>query len=101
MTKCKHTVYVDIFALYIFSPYSRFSNIREDIYNLEITCIMPHRVYNFKNANVSPREIPNFRKFAKICTRENIYVHSIYNIGSKRVLKIMYTSLYMYNIKNR
>ena len=37
------TVNVDIFALYIFLRFSRFSNIRENIYNLKITCIMPNR----------------------------------------------------------
>ena len=30
-----------------------------------------------KNANIYLREIANFRKRAKIYTRENIYVHSI------------------------
>ena len=36
-----NTVNVDIFALYIFSRYSRFSKIDENIYNLKTTCIMP------------------------------------------------------------
>ena len=70
-----YTVNVDIFALYIFLRYSRFSNFRENIYNLKTSYIMPHRSNIIKNANLSPREIANFRKFAKIYTRENIYIH--------------------------
>ena len=31
-----------------------------------------------KNVNINPREIVNFRKFAKMYTRENIYIHSSY-----------------------
>ena len=73
-----YTVNVEIFALYIFSRYSRFSSIRENIYNLKTSYIMPHRGNIIKNANLSPRDIANFRKFAKIYTRENIYIHSIY-----------------------
>ena len=41
---------------------------------------MSYRVKNIKNANYSPREIAYFLKFAKMYTRENIYVHS--NTGS-------------------
>ena len=44
------TVNVEIFALYILSRYSRFSNIRENMYNLKITYIIPHRGINIKNA---------------------------------------------------
>ena len=38
---------------------------------------MPQRGKNIKNANLSPRKIPQFRKFAEMYTRENIFVHSI------------------------
>ena len=31
---------------------------------------------NIENTNLNPREIAYFQKFAKIYTRENIYVHS-------------------------
>ena len=68
---------VEIFALYIFSRYSRFSNIRENTYNLNKILVLCHRDINIKSANSNPREIANFRKFAKIYTRENIYIHSI------------------------
>ena len=72
-----HTVNVEISVLYIFLCYSRFSNIRENMYNLKITFIMPHRGNNFKNANLSPREIAILHKITKMYTRENIYAHSI------------------------
>ena len=66
-------------ALYIFLRYSRFSNIRENMYNLKMTCIIPHSGNNIKSANFeSTQKLPYFRKFAKMYTRENIYVHSIY-----------------------
>ena len=68
------TVNVEIFTLYIFSRYSCFSNIRENMNKLKITCIMPYRASNIKN--LSPREIANFCKFAKIYTRDNIFVRS-------------------------
>ena len=73
------TVNVDTFALYayIFSRYSRLSNIRENMYIVKITFIVTHIGKNIKNANINQREIANFRKYAKIYTRENIYVHSI------------------------
>ena len=71
-----NTVNVEIFALYIFSRFSRLSNMGENIYNLKITFFIPHTSNKIKYANLSPREIANFRKFAKIYTRENIYVHS-------------------------
>ena len=70
---------VDIFALYIFSRYSRLSNARKNIYIVKITFIMLHRGNNIKNAKKNPREIDNFRKCAKICTGENIYVYSIFD----------------------
>ena len=69
------TVNVDIFALYIFSRYSRLSNVRENVYKVKITCIMLHRGKHIKDAKINPRKIANFRKCAKIYTRENIYVH--------------------------
>ena len=49
------------------------------MYSLKINFIMPHRGNNFKNGNLSSREIANFCKIAKmyIYTCENIYVHSI------------------------
>ena len=37
------TVNVDIFALYIFSPYLRFLNVHENIYPSKITIIIPLR----------------------------------------------------------
>ena len=66
------------FALNIFMRYSGFSNIRKHMYNLKITCMMPHGGNNIKkNVNTSPREIANFCKFAIIHRRENVNVHSI------------------------
>ena len=47
------------------------------MYNFKITCVMSHRGNKIKNANLSPRETVNFRKFTKMHTRENIYVHSM------------------------
>ena len=67
---------IDIFALYIFSRYSRLLNVGENIYIVKITFIMLHRGNNIKNAKINPPEIANFGKCAKIYTRENIYVHS-------------------------
>ena len=52
------------------------------MYIVKITGIMPYIDNNFRNANINPREIVNFRKFAKIYTRKNIYVHSIASIAS-------------------
>ena len=42
LATCQHTytVNVDIFALYIFSLNSRFSNIRENIYTMKISFII-------------------------------------------------------------
>ena len=52
-----------MFALYIFLRYLHFLNIRENIYNLKITYIMPHRGNNINYANLSPCEIATFCKF--------------------------------------
>ena len=76
------TVNVDIFALYIFSRYSR--NVRENMYIVKITFIMLHRGNYIKNAKIKPHEIANLQKYAKIYTRENIYVHSI--LAAKMVI---------------
>ena len=38
------TVNVEIFGLYIFSRYSRFVNIYENMHNLKITCVMPQKL---------------------------------------------------------
>ena len=46
------------------------------MYNLKITFVMSFRGNIVKNVNINPLEIVNFRKFAKIYTRENIYIHS-------------------------
>ena len=62
---------LDIFALYIFSRYSRLSNIRENMYIVKITVIMQHRGKNIKYANINLREIDNFRKYAKVYIHEN------------------------------
>ena len=70
-------VNVEMFALYIFSRYSRFSNIRENIYNLKFSYIMPHRTNIIKNANLSSREIANFCKFVKIYTREKVSTFTV------------------------
>ena len=70
-----YTVNGEIFALYTFSRFSRFSNIDENIYNLNITYIMPYRVINSKNVNLSPNETANFCKFATVYIRENIFIH--------------------------
>ena len=68
---------VDIFALYIFSRAFKYPR-----KYVKITCIMPHRGNNIKNANLSRREIPYFPKIAKMYTLENINVHSIYQSAS-------------------
>ena len=52
---------VDIFALYM-------SNIRENMYIVKITLMMPDKGDNIKNANINPREIANFSEM-----RENLY----------------------------
>ena len=73
------TVNVEMFALYIFLSYSRLSHIHQNMYNIKISFTMPYRanIYKIKNANLYSREIDNFLKFAKIHTREHMYVHSI------------------------
>ena len=62
---------IDIFALYIFSRYLRFLNVRVNMFNVKITFIMP-----FRGTNLNPCDIASFLQFANIYTRENIYVHS-------------------------
>ena len=71
------TVNEHIFVLNIFTHYSRFSNAPKNMYKLKITCLMPHSGNDIKNANLSPRKIANFCKFAIIHRRENINVRSI------------------------
>ena len=88
---------VEIFARYIFSHYSGFSNIRENIYNLKITCIMPHRGNNIKDANLSPPKIVNFHKFAKIYAHKNIYIHSIFILN----LNIIYNIVTLFSTLTR
>ena len=46
------------------------------MYSAKISFIVTYRLKNIKNTNLNPREIAYFLKFAKIYTRENIYVHS-------------------------
>ena len=58
-------VNVEIFVLYIFSRYSRFRNIRENMFIVKITYIMPYIDNNLKNANINPHEIANFHKLRK------------------------------------
>ena len=72
----RNTENVDIFTLFIFLRYSCLSNIRENIYIMKITFIIPHRGSNINNVNINLCDIVNFRKSTKIYTRENIYVHS-------------------------
>ena len=54
------TVNIDIFALYIFSGYWHLSSIRENMYIVEITLIMPQRDKYVKNANINLRKIAYF-----------------------------------------
>ena len=49
---------------------------------------MLHRVKNIKNANLDPREIAYFLKFAKMYTRKNIYVHSMSLNGEREAIAI-------------
>ena len=51
-------------------------NVRENMYSVKITFIMPRRVNNIKHANLNSRKIAYFIKFAKLYTRGNIYIHS-------------------------
>ena len=69
------TVNVDIFALYIFSRYSRLLNVHENIYIVKKTFIMLHRGNNIKNAKINPHKIANFRKCVKMYTSENISLY--------------------------
>ena len=64
------TVNVQFFALYIFSRYSRFRSVRENMYIVKSSFIMPDIDNNLR--------IANFCKFVKVHTHENIYVHSMY-----------------------
>ena len=66
-----------MFAVYIFSHFSRLSNIRQNMYNVKIYFTMPHRANNIKIVNSNPHEIAYFLKFLKNFTCENIYVHSM------------------------
>ena len=76
-----NTVNVDSFALYIFSHHLCLSNIRENIYIVKITFIMPHRSSNINNTKINLREFADFWISAKINTRKYIYIHSILLIG--------------------
>ena len=67
---------VEMFALYIFLHYLRFSNNCKNMYNLKITCVMPHSGNDIKHANLTPREIANFHKFANLYAHENVYIQS-------------------------
>ena len=56
------TVNVEMFVLYIFSRYSCFWNIRQNMYIVKITFTMLYIDNYIKNANTNPREIVNFRE---------------------------------------
>ena len=62
------TVNVEIFTLYIFLRYLRFLDVRENMYHVKITFIMPCKGNIVKNVKLSI--------FAKIYTRKNIYIHN-------------------------
>ena len=47
------------------------------MYSVKITFTLQFRGNTFKNVNLNPREMVNFRKYKKMYTRKNIYVHSI------------------------
>ena len=70
----QNTVNVDICSLYIFSRYSRLSNLGENIYIVKITYLMPDRGSNIKNAKINLAEILKIFgkartfKYAKIST---------------------------------
>ena len=74
---------VEMFALYIFSRYSRFRNIRQNMFIAKITFIVPYRPIdnNIKNANIDLREIANFRKFAKMYVHAKISTFTVNNVG--------------------
>ena len=59
-TPPSHTANVEIFALYIFSRNSRFSNISEYMYIVKITFIMPYRGNNIKC--VQNCQVPEIRE---------------------------------------
>ena len=67
---------VDIFTLYIFSRYTRLSNIRENIYIVKITFTLSHRGSNIKNAKINLREI--FGKAQK-CIHAKIHSTYVYD----------------------
>ena len=56
-----------------------FLNVRENMFNVKITLIMPFRGNIVQNANLNPHEIACFLQFAKMYTPENNYVHGIQN----------------------
>ena len=51
--KALPTVDVEMFTLHIFSHFSNIVN----MYNLKITCIMPHRGNDIKNVSLSPCDL--------------------------------------------
>ena len=71
------TVNLDIFALYIFSHFSRFPISTKICMTQKSTiyCLIEHD--NSRKANLNPCEIASFLQFTTIYTRENIYVHSM------------------------
>ena len=73
---------VHIFVLFAFIKYPK------NMYIVKITCMMSHRGKNINIANINPREIANFRKCAKMYTRENIYVHSIFHWKNIKIANI-------------
>ena len=74
-----NTVNVEIFALYIFSCYLHFSNIREKYEQLENYLYYTTVGNNMKNVHLSPHKIANFPKFVKMYSRKNIYIHSSFH----------------------
>ena len=71
------TVNVDIVTLYIFLRNTYFTNIRKNMYNMNITCFIPYVGIGFKNVYVTPSEIGSILGIAKIDTLENIYVDNV------------------------
>ena len=72
------TVNLVIFELYIFSHNSCFLTICEYIYPSRITFIIAYKTSCTSNVNFNTHKIAHFHKFAKIYTRENIYIHCLY-----------------------
>ena len=54
---------------------------------------------NLKNANIDLRKIANFHKFAKMYTRQNIYVHSI-QMGDHYLFKARISMAYGRRLKD-